>query len=289
MNRIERDRNAVAAVIGTIMALMVILAFISIITLYWIPAAMEENEDNHMKDVSNQFSEFKETLDDSIRTDFRNISVYSTFKLGSEGMPPLADPTSGRLTHEQYDEEFAVEFQDSGENIHENASGHLELAVDNRYFTPQTYIYEQGAILLHQPNGAIMKTGPQLKVTKEQGANNELKIELTLISLHSSSSKSVQGTGSETVKTTLWYTEFWSYKNITSPNKMISLTITSRYSDTVWKGYLKETLSSQGLKDGTDYSLTSSAPSTLELTFYNVSELKLKHSYFAMSIGMENA
>lgn len=285
MKKVWDDTNAVSAVIGTIMALMVILAFMSMIILYWIPAAMEENEAQHMKEVSNQFSQFKETQDDMIRDDYRNTSVDSTFKLGSDGVPPFARETSGQLSLKLYDELFNVSFEDSGESIQEGSSGSLELAGYNRYYVPQTLIYEQGSIILYQSAGAIVKTEPQLEVMKENSGDNNLTIDLMLISLHHTKSQSIQGTGSVTVKTRLWYTESWIYNNITTQFRRITITITSKHAESAWKSYFEDALPRYNLKEGVDYNLTITAPRTLEVTFDRANCLTLTRAYFEADIG----
>ncbi len=287
MREIRNDTDAVSAVIGTIMALMVILTFISMITLYWVPAAMEENEAQHMKEVSNQFSQFKETQDDMIREDHRNTSVDSTFKLGSDGVPPFARETSGQLSLKLYDEWFNVTFDDSGESIQECSSGSLELSVYNRYYVPQTLIYEQGSIILYQSAGAIVKAEIQFEVIKETIGDNNLTIDLTLISLHHTKSQSVQSTGTVTVKTKLWHTESWTYNNITTQFGRIKITITSKHAEGAWKSYFKDALPLHELKEGVDYNLTITAPRTVEVTFDRVNSLTLTRAYFEANLGRE--
>jgi hypothetical protein len=284
------------------MALMVILAFISMITLYWVPAAMEENEDEHMKDVSNEFSKFKERLDDLIIDNIRNQSVDSTFKLGSPGFPPLARATQGQLTLQPYEDHdpvnnhhIQITLEESGEEVYENSSGYLELSVFNRYFVPQRYTYEQGAIVLFQSSGSIMKTGPNLDVTKDSSGNRNLTVEVTLITLLHDTSDSIQGTGKETVKTELWYTEELEYTNISSVNRDVRFEILSRYATTAWENYFEDNLpTNQGLTSPADYTLGQNVynpgPSeyrSLLITFNRVKSLKINHAYFWVSIGRE--
>lgn len=299
---IYKDEKGVSAVIGTIMALMVILAFMSMILLYWVPAAMEANEDEHMKDVSNQFSQFKETLDDMIRTDYRNRTVDSTFKLGSDGVPPFARETSGQLALQPYEENdplnnhhFQLIFNDSGEMLIENSSGYLELEAYNRYFVFQRYTYEQGAIVLYQTQGTVVKTGPDLKITKENTGQQDLTLSITLITLLHDTGQSITGTGKETVKAELWYKDEWTYNNITSINRQINLQILSEYATTAWWEYFNDTLPSFNLTYGTDYVYggqiynpgSSSEYRSLSIGFNRIKSLTIRHAYFWVAIGKE--
>jgi hypothetical protein len=255
-----------------------------------------------MKDVSNEFSEFKETLDDMIREDYRNQSVDSTFKLGSSGFPPLARETSGILTLQPYEDHDAennhhvqMTFEESGATVYENSSGYLELSVLNRYFVPQRYTYEQGAIVLYQSSGSIMKTGPRLDISKGQGGNQNLTVSITLVTLLHDTSKSIQGSGKETVKTELWYTEEMVFENISSANRNVEIEILSKYAVTAWEDYLEENLPTEHeLSTPDDYTLTHNVYNPgpreyrgLVLKFNRVESLMIHHAYFWVSIGRD--
>ena len=56
------NNEGVASTVGTIMALMVFLAFLSMFTSQYVPVWMEENEASHMNVVYSQFANLKQSV-----------------------------------------------------------------------------------------------------------------------------------------------------------------------------------------------------------------------------------
>ncbi len=266
------------------MGLMVFLAFISLFVLHWVPVMMEDNEHRHMSDVQSQFSDLKKTVDNQILTDERNQTYYSPIKLGADGVPMFEKETPGQLSLRPSTEFFNISFQDTGEEVFENSSGSVDLVVFNRFYIRQSVIYENGAVIISQKKGEVVKVEPNFLVEKE-GQN--VMITVTMISLYHESEESIGGISPEGVSTRLWYTDRWTYTDITNINQRITLTINSRYADT-WDGYYTKVLSNAGLEDGTDFNTTVSS-NTLTINIDRVSELTLTHAFFEAYLGRSTA
>lgn len=276
----KEDNNGVAAVIGTIMGLMVFLAFISLFVLYWVPVMMEDNEAKHMRTAIGQFSKLKETIDEQIATDNRNETRDTTIELGSDGVPMFERETPGQLSLHLSSEFFNFSFQDNGQDIYENSSGSVDLISFNRFYVRQTLIFENGAVIIHQKQGDIVKNEPEFIVEK---AGDYVNLRATLVSLYHSTDDSVAGIGQESVSTRLWYTDRWAYTNITTPNNRVTLTIVSEYSD-AWNTYYDNILTRSGLTNGDDYNITSGS-NTLSIVIDRVSEFSMSHSFMEAYIG----
>ncbi len=264
------------------MALMVFLAFMSIFTLYWVPVMMEDNEENHMRAAIGQYSRLKETVDEQISLDIRNETRDTTIELGADGVPMFERETASQLSLRLSSEFFNYTFEDSGRDIFENSSGSIDMKTFNKYYVRQTLIYENGAVLIYQKKGEIVKDEPEFNVEKE---GNDLKLSATLVSLYHVSDDSITGTAPEKVSTRLWYTDRWTYTNITSTNRRVTLTIHTLYT-IAWETHYDMTLQKSGLTNGADYNITTTS-NTIQITLDRVSEFVLSHAFIEARIGRE--
>jgi hypothetical protein len=241
---------------------------------------MEDNEAKHMRDAIGQFSKLKETVDEQIASDYRNETRDTTIELGGDGVPMFETETPGQLSLLLSNEFFNYSFQDNGQDIYENSSGNIELVSFNRFYVRQTIVYENGAVLIHQKQGDIVKNEPEFNVVK---TGNQVNLVTSMISLYHITDDSVSGIGQESVSTRLWYTDRWTYSNITTPDKRVTLTIVSEYSE-AWSTYYDNTLINAGLVAGSDYNITSSTGS-IQIEIDRVSVFALSHSFMEAYIG----
>lgn len=276
IRKFKDDDNGVAAVIGTIMGLMVFLAFISLFVLYWVPVMMEDNEARHMRTVIDQFGDLKSEVDNQISLDKRNSS-WSPIKLGADGVPMFERETPGELSLRLNSEFYNLTFQDTGEDIFENSSGCVDLVAYNRFYVRQTIIYENGAVLISQKKGDVVKVEPSFDIDVE---GDEVTLSLTMISLIHDTDDSIAGIGLEGVTTKVLFTDRWTYTNITSPNGRVTLTISSSYNK-AWKNYYDSFLTNAGLAN---YNITETS-NKIQIEIDGVVELSLSHSFVEAYIG----
>src|SRR5512133_4126554 len=93
---IKKDKEGVASVVGTIMALLIFLTFLTIFTTQFVPLTVKENERSHMSTVMSEFGSLKGSIDNMIvYTSLTNSPSFPAFQnvdLGAEGIPAFASP-----------------------------------------------------------------------------------------------------------------------------------------------------------------------------------------------------
>ncbi|HUW43051.1 MAG TPA: hypothetical protein VMW02_02305, partial [Thermoplasmata archaeon] len=98
------------------------------------------------------------------------------------------------------------------------------------YFIQQKVAYENGAIILNQSDGEAILAGFAIRAINNGG---EIDLKFTLTSL-SGASKTVGGSGTKSITSTLEYT---SYEKLTnSSGGTVNLTICSKHPD-AWESY----------------------------------------------------
>src|SRR5881296_3213937 len=179
---IREDESGVASTVGTIMALLVFLTFISLIVNQYVPVWMKDSEASHMGDALGQFGQFKTSLDlqilvaqeASLRGEaFVPVTSFSSVKLGVDGVPIFAVPTIGDLRASETSSRWNVSFTYLAGNAttvpeaYCGCGGSIRLQVGNRYYIPQNLAYENGAIVRSQLDGQIIKGEPPFRLTVE--------------------------------------------------------------------------------------------------------------------------
>ena len=286
--RLRDDESGVSAVIGTIMSLMVFLAFIGMFTNFYLPVWMEENESSHMSVAQTQFIQMKSIMDSQILNNNRNLTMYSPISLGSEGIPVFAESTAGKLELSPQEDVFNIEFvEDDYNNINITSKGRLRLIVPNRYYVRQSVVYSNGALVLWQESGMYMKVRPSFQVTKSAG---NVTISHSLISLINNKDQGVPGVGVVGVNTNLLYTDSWTH-TWAAANGSITYNLSSVYAN-AWQGFFNDTLSSAGL-NSTDFSLSvtdtdaDTRNDRLTITINNIKKYDLNHSFISIFLGGE--
>ena len=208
--------EGVASTVGTIMALLVFLTFLSLITNQYVPVWMKDSEAAHMGESLGQFGDFKSDIDTQIlgaqvaqqmRRHFIPYTSFATVKLGVDGVPIFASPTLGELSVKQASAPWTIWFRYSisGNNttVPEATScsltnpdlacgGYVRLHVFNRYFPPQSIAYENGALIRWQQDGELVKGEPTFQVVQ---STNSTQVDFSLIQLFGAGG--VAGVGSE--------------------------------------------------------------------------------------------
>ncbi len=280
--------EGVASTVGTIMALMVFLSFLSLMTNSYVPVWMEDNESNHVNTVENQFGTLKWSVDNQILgaqiTGHSDVVMYTPITLSAAGVPVFASPTAGALQiipESGSVSAMALTFNYSTGSttytVTENSGGSVALYMPNRYFVQQTIIYENGAIIVNQSDGEVIRASPDFKLETYQG---NLRMILTQVSIQGTN-QSVAGFGTRGINTNLIYCDFQEYENVTTD---VTLTITTPYGQ-AWEKFMTAYLSQNapGL-----YTLTSSSSNgvyTVTATIQSVSTVISNHAYVDVSMA----
>lgn len=277
---------------GTIMALMVFLSFLSLMTNSYVPVWMEDNESSHVNIVENQFGTLKWSVDNQILgsqiTGHSDVVMYTPITLSAAGVPVFASPTAGALQiipESGSLSSMSVSFDYSTNTtgtpvtytITETSGGNVALYMPNRYFVQQTIIYENGAIIVNQSDGEVVRASPDFKLETYQG---NLRMILTQVSIQGNN-QSVAGFGTRGLNTNLIYCDFQEYDNVVTN---VTITITSPYGQ-AWEKFMASYLSQSapGL-----YTLTSSESGgvyTITAQLQNVSTVINNHAYVEVSMA----
>ncbi|UCD92591.1 MAG: hypothetical protein JSV43_01300 [Methanobacteriota archaeon] len=240
------DEEGVASTVGTIMALLVFLTFMSLIVNQYVPVWMKDAESAHMNEAFGQFGNLKSSVDNQVlacqvarqaqRTCMK-ITTFTPITLGVDGVPLFASPTVGHLRMNRWDGNVSIDFSYQAGNFTEpewwNSSGNIELRVLNKYYVQQRLIYENGGILVFQPDGQLVGVSPHFTV---DNYSSHMKITLSQITLDGTGG--VSGVSTEGVHSTLSGLEDLRYLNLTSD---FNLTIFTEY-ESSWFNYYNDTL-----------------------------------------------
>ena len=191
--RLHGSRRAVVAVVGTLLALLVFFALFGIFLTQYVPVWMNDNESQFTSQTSASFAQFKSNLDQQYLLD--GPPTYGTpFTISSQGIPLLAQPTQGTLSFvplscpdgfllgQPATPGFCV-FQNitltggpggSGLYSQHMAGGILQMQLPNRYYSGQTFYFENDAVV--QSQGGIQQAlvlPPPFNVTVIKNQTNQ--------------------------------------------------------------------------------------------------------------------
>jgi hypothetical protein len=258
IRRLRNDERGVASTVGTIMALLVFLTFLSLIVNQYVPVWMKDSEAAHMNGAIGQFGTIKSSVDLQVlgaqmAQNFGSVFIPTTSStavtLGIDGVPIFSVPTQGQLSSNPdlgaWNLTFVYRVGPSPgvlTYVRQNASGQIDLYVQNRYYIPEHIVYENGAVIRAQADGQIIRAEPTFQASMS-GANMTVAFEL--INLYGQGG--LAGTTTEVVNTKVFGVNLQTYGSIASA---IYLNHTSAYGR-AWYDFLNATLATAyGIQPG---------------------------------------
>lgn len=246
IRRLNRDEEGVASTVGTIMALLVFLTFLSLIVNQYVPVWMKDSESAHMNGVLGQFGNLKGAIDLQVLgaqiahdagTHHIPITTASPISLGVDGVPIFAAPSMGELALDPdagpWSVVFFYDIRGVATRVDEVSTGAIALSVANRYFIPQRIIYENGAVIRWQSDGQVVRAPPVFEAVP---LNNTLDLSFQLVSLFGKDS--IAGTSTEVVNTKVFGLDRQDYTQLRST---IWINHTSSYG-IAWYHFFNNTL-----------------------------------------------
>jgi hypothetical protein len=257
IHTVRSDESGVASTLGTTMALLVFLTFLSMIVNQYVPAWMKESEAAHTNSVVGQFGALKGAIDIQILSAhsaynaekiYTPVTATTAVTLGVDGVPIFAAPTLSTMTALPTAGPFTVEFsyiiRGLLTRVAEVSNGSVEIDIRNRYFPPQRVVYENGAVIRYQTEGQVIRGAPIFTVAKR---NNALDVSFGLVSLYGGGA--VSGTNTEVITSQLFALDPQVYTNFPA-NEILWINHTSRYG-LAWYQFLNETLANSLKLSGT--------------------------------------
>jgi hypothetical protein len=295
---IRRDEEGVASVIGTIMALLIFMTFMTMFINTYIPIWMKENERLHMNEVQDQMGEIKGKIDNLIVgaqiTGSSAINTYQTITMGADGIPIFASPTAGAvilkptgITTSGVNVQFNYTVNNQKVLVNENGGGKLEFYAPNRYYVGQWLAYENGGLIVKQDQGEAMKAMPSFGLVK---SGNSVNVDFTQIDLVGTNS-TMAGTGVAGVNIDLIYLDAQKYTphyGIGADQNTTVFKFITIYSVS-FMSFINSTIKNANLQPS-EYKLTKTVntdkSSTITLKIINTGSLTLNRAFVKVDIGV---
>jgi hypothetical protein len=277
----RRGDEAVASSLGTMLAILVILALLTMVTTSWAPEWTKGKEAEHMRMVESQFSSLKALLDQVTLSDNQNMVVSSPLTLGSEGVPLFSADASGNLSllSSRSNSYNTVSVVCGAIDFERVAYGSIVYQSFNTEYIDQTFIYECGAIIIRQQEGELMTTGPSLIV---QNVSGTLAISVTLLSVYSDGA-TYQGAGTIGVQCRLVQQKIATSAELAGETVYINVTSGAYLA---WYDYFARMPSEWGV-GATDYDITvNTTASSVHLELRNVSMLITDYAILGTSLDL---
>lgn len=237
--RLRQGRRGVVAVIGTLLALLVFFALFGIFLTQYVPLWMTDNESEFVAESSTSFATFKSVVDQQYALGGPQ-SVGTAFPISSQGVPLIAQPTEGTVSFvpNNCPGSGGVAFWTPGNggtggnvskqlgqpitpsycvfaNLTESvgpggianygqaiATGTLSASLPNRYYTPETFFFEDDGVVESQSVGdQVMAFPPPLNIST---VGTNVTVTDSFLQLYGNSS-SITGQGSELIYSQLKY------------------------------------------------------------------------------------
>ncbi len=227
IRRLQEDESGVASTVGTIMALLVFLSFMSLIVNQYVPVWMKDAEAAHMSGAFGQFGTVKGSIDlqklaaqmaQTSGTHYVPITTYTAVTLGVDGVPIFASPTTADLNSYPSESPWTTQFRYNIKGVttpvNESSAGRINLEVYNRYYIRQSVIYENGAVVQWQEDGVDIRAPPTFDVVVTSGANASVQVTWSQISLYGTSG--VSGSSTEGILSKLIGVDLQEYTDLRS-------------------------------------------------------------------------
>ena len=244
----DEDEGA-AGVVAILLAILIVLLLITLVTSVWMPVWMKDREARHMRAASSDFSKIKATIDNLVIQKDTNSMVSSPLTLGTEGIPVFGSDSSGTFSINYFRgdvPEFSCNIRNQSGAVNVTSTGGLKYVSRNVEYVNQELAYENGAIMLAQGTGEIVRTGPQFTVEK---VGPVVKVSFVLITV------SGVETSMEGVSTVLIRTQLVTYTSQTFSffvSTWLNITVMTEY-PTAWFRYFNNALIDAGLNPATDF------------------------------------
>ena len=234
-NNYFRERHAVAGVIEALLLVALVAIILSTIQLIYIPQVMEQNESDHMNEVSNQFSFLKSMLDLQGMTQ-EDVPIISPITLGSNALPYFVTLGATGEVEIIEDENYEINIDFDALIIPLTS---IKYTAFNAYYLDGAdliYALEGGAIILNQTIGEVVIVEPAIKVDNFTNTVN-IYYDIPIITGITGKKNSPRGFDIVYVRTNYSSSD----ANYNSMSDVSSIKISTAYSD-AWNKLLQDLL-----------------------------------------------
>ncbi len=194
------DRGAISGAVTAVMLLLIISSVVSIVMVVFVPAWGESDETQHMRVTLEQFYSLRENIDAQVLRQ-SPVAASSKITLGNAPSALLGfSKSTGRIVSNPFNGSLTVHNLTDPTDLFALSRGNITYTSQNSYLDQQSYIYEQGAILVAGPNDAAMRAPPHFSVSRGEGGN--LTVSMLFVSV-SGDFSSFTGTENAIIETRL--------------------------------------------------------------------------------------
>jgi hypothetical protein len=211
--RLRRSSLGLVSVVGTLLALLVFFTLFGIFLTQYLPLWMTDNEAQFTAQTQTAMANLKSNVDLQMALNGPN-QLATPFVMASQGVPLLAAATPGVLNFIPtqpgvYANVTMNVGPGGGPRFSQNFSlGELQMYQPNRYYSPQTFVMEDDAIVEAQTDTAQVLAFP-LAFAVNTSANYSA-VTMSLVQLYGNATQTISS-GSQEV-----YTHFLSVQSFVS-------------------------------------------------------------------------
>ncbi|MFZ1023125.1 MAG: hypothetical protein WAN87_03220 [Thermoplasmata archaeon] len=181
--RLRSQQRGVVAVIGTLLALLLFFALFGIFLTQYLPLWMSDNEVQFTSEAQQSMASLQSYINVQYQLG-RPAAIAVPFTMQSDAVPLLSQPTAALLAFTpatpgvfaciSVTSPALCTAPVSGEHALYNISlGTLQMQLGNRYYPPQTFEFEDDAVIQSQgPNSQLVDFPPLLSLNTVGGALN---------------------------------------------------------------------------------------------------------------------
>lgn len=295
--RWRRNARGVVSVVGTLLALLVFFALFGIFLTQYVPLWMTDNEIQFTSETQASVATLKSNVEQQLA--FGAPSVYATpFTMSSEGIPLVAQPTQGVLQFlPKLPGIFAYIDIDAGaggtspyvQNL--TNLGSLEMTLPNRYYTLQTFSFEDDAVIESQGGSNQYVAFPPVLDVRSIPGNTS--VTMLLLNLYGNST-TIVSSGTQDVYSTYEFSQSISSSGRPIPGGYLPFNVTFKlgtYFPCAWSTFLNTTLGSGGVTGFTllpanACSLPTDVPGMVTLVLHLINHFTLILGGVQIAIGV---
>ncbi|MGI0132721.1 MAG: hypothetical protein ACREDK_06490 [Thermoplasmata archaeon] len=281
------------SVVGTLLALLVFFALFGVFLTQYVPLWMIDNESQFTSQTQQAFAGLKSNMD--LQAALNGPNVYATpFVMSSQGVPLIAQPTQSLLNFvPRLPGVFAnvsmTVGPGGGHAFYQNFSlGTLQMQLPNRYYSPQTFEFEDDAVIQSQADTQQVLSFPPTLAFNQSGG--QIGVTISLVQMYGNATQTVS-VGTQEV-----YSHFLNTQTFTSTgragaafNGQFRL---GTHFPCAWANYLNGAMLRSGI-GGAHYSLSPSTCAAsngqaqlITLQFLGISSMTVILGQFTIVVGV---
>jgi len=277
--RLRRADEASAGVVSIMLALLTMIILITMVTTLWMPEWMQTAESDHMKEVNSQFAKLKSSIDKQILNGDTKFVIGNPITLGTQSTSVFGTDAAGTFEINNFREsdlEFSCNIKNASGEVNITSSGAMKYTSNNAQYVDQTLAFENGALVLKQGSGQVVRVRPQFIIEKHGPVAHMSYVLITVSGVEGS----VTGMGTIIVQTQL--VTYTKASFIYKVPEWMYIDMVSEFSE-AWAVYYNNTLIEEGFTPGVDYTLTVSG-SNIALGIRNVATFDMGYALVNVQI-----